>query len=164
MASYAASTLYHLLRDRRIGQHFQTLDHCFIYTHIAGTTTAPAILALYDHQGLLLAVLSWTLAIAGIVIRVFFFKKLHAISPLFYLTVGFIIFAWSRPIIDVMGVGALLLIAGGIAMSFYVIVGHWSDKVGRKKPIIIGAAQGATSNSDALGVDENQSSRNTCGV
>ncbi len=33
----------------------------------------------------------------------------------------------------------LLLIAGLIAMSFYVIVGKWSDRVGRKKPIVIGA-------------------------
>ncbi|WP_370180178.1 MFS transporter [Alteriqipengyuania sp.] len=33
----------------------------------------------------------------------------------------------------------MLLIAGLISMSFYVVVGRWSDKVGRKKPIIIGA-------------------------
>ncbi len=33
----------------------------------------------------------------------------------------------------------ILLISGLIAMSFYLIVGKWSDKVGRKKPIIIGA-------------------------
>lgn len=113
MASYAASTLYHLFRDKPVGRHFQTLDHCLIYTHIAGTTTAPAILALYDHFGLLLAILSWSFALVGIVIRVFFFRKLHAISPLFYLAVGFIVFAWSGPIVDVLGVGALLLIAGG---------------------------------------------------
>ena len=31
------------------------------------------------------------------------------------------------------------IIAGLISMSFYVIVGKWSDRVGRKKPIIIGA-------------------------
>ncbi|PZT92198.1 MAG: MFS transporter [Citromicrobium sp.] len=34
----------------------------------------------------------------------------------------------------------MLLIAGSIAMGFYLIVGKWSDRVGRKKPIIIGAA------------------------
>ncbi|MBX7502728.1 MFS transporter [Qipengyuania sp. YG27] len=33
----------------------------------------------------------------------------------------------------------MLLIAGAISMSFYVVVGRWSDRVGRKKPIIIGA-------------------------
>ena len=34
----------------------------------------------------------------------------------------------------------IMLIAGLIAMGFYLIVGKWSDRVGRKKPIIIGAA------------------------
>ncbi|QYJ06063.1 MFS transporter [Qipengyuania flava] len=33
----------------------------------------------------------------------------------------------------------MLLIAGTISMSFYLLVGKWSDTVGRKKPIIIGA-------------------------
>lgn len=33
----------------------------------------------------------------------------------------------------------VLLIAGLVSMSFYVMVGKWSDRVGRKKPIIIGA-------------------------
>jgi MFS family permease len=33
----------------------------------------------------------------------------------------------------------VVLIAGLISMSFYVLVGRWSDKVGRKKPIIVGA-------------------------
>jgi MFS family permease len=33
----------------------------------------------------------------------------------------------------------IVLIAGLISMSFYVMVGKWSDRVGRKKPIIIGA-------------------------
>ncbi|MXP28453.1 MFS transporter [Porphyrobacter algicida] len=33
----------------------------------------------------------------------------------------------------------IMLIAGLISMSFYILVGRWSDQVGRKKPIIIGA-------------------------
>jgi len=33
----------------------------------------------------------------------------------------------------------ILLISGLIAMSFYIIIGKWSDTVGRKLPIIIGA-------------------------
>ncbi len=33
----------------------------------------------------------------------------------------------------------ILLISGSIAMSFYIFVGKWSDRVGRKLPIIIGA-------------------------
>lgn len=33
----------------------------------------------------------------------------------------------------------VLFAAGLIAMSFYLLVGRWSDRIGRKKPIIVGA-------------------------
>jgi MFS family permease len=33
----------------------------------------------------------------------------------------------------------VMLFAGGISMAFYLLIGRWSDKVGRKRPIIIGA-------------------------
>ncbi|KLE35545.1 MFS transporter [Aurantiacibacter luteus] len=36
-------------------------------------------------------------------------------------------------------VEGIMLVAGAIAMSFYIVVGKWSDRVGRKKPILIGA-------------------------
>ncbi|WP_427966930.1 MFS transporter [Altererythrobacter sp.] len=41
--------------------------------------------------------------------------------------------------VEPLTVELLLLVAGLIAMSFYVVVGKWSDRVGRKKPIMIGA-------------------------
>tara|TARA_R110002033_G_scaffold4612_6_gene21837 strand:- start:793 stop:2430 length:1638 start_codon:yes stop_codon:yes gene_type:complete len=36
-------------------------------------------------------------------------------------------------------VDIILFVSGIIAMAFYLVVGKWSDKVGRKKPIIVGA-------------------------
>ena len=41
--------------------------------------------------------------------------------------------------LDELTVELTLLVAGLIGMTFYVFVGRWSDRVGRKKPIIIGA-------------------------
>lgn len=41
--------------------------------------------------------------------------------------------------VDDRTVELILFVAGLIAMSFYVMVGKWSDRVGRKKPIMIGA-------------------------
>lgn len=40
--------------------------------------------------------------------------------------------------VDELTVEILVFIAGLVAMSFYLFVGKWSDRVGRKKPIIIG--------------------------
>ncbi len=41
--------------------------------------------------------------------------------------------------VDDLTVELILFFTGLIAMSFYLIVGKWSDRVGRKKPIIVGA-------------------------
>jgi MFS family permease len=42
--------------------------------------------------------------------------------------------------LDDLVVELILLVSGLIAMSFYLVVGKWSDRVGRKLPIIVGAA------------------------
>ena len=41
--------------------------------------------------------------------------------------------------VDDLTVELILFFSGLIAMSFYIFVGKWSDRVGRKRPIIIGA-------------------------
>ncbi|MEZ5693461.1 MAG: MFS transporter [Altererythrobacter sp.] len=41
--------------------------------------------------------------------------------------------------IEPLTVELILFVSGLIAMTFYIIIGKWSDRVGRKKPIIIGA-------------------------
>lgn len=42
--------------------------------------------------------------------------------------------------VDDLTVELVLLVSGIVVMSFYVIIGKWSDRVGRKLPIIIGSA------------------------
>ncbi len=41
--------------------------------------------------------------------------------------------------VDDLTVELILFFSGLVAMSFYLVVGKWSDRVGRKKPIIVGA-------------------------
>ena len=41
--------------------------------------------------------------------------------------------------LDEFTVEIILLIAGSLSMVFYIWVGKWSDRIGRKKPIIVGA-------------------------
>ncbi len=41
--------------------------------------------------------------------------------------------------LDELTVEIILLVAGFLSLGFYIIVGKWSDRVGRKKPILIGA-------------------------
>ena len=41
--------------------------------------------------------------------------------------------------VDDTTVEIVMLVSAGISMSFYLMVGKWSDRIGRKRPIIIGA-------------------------
>ena len=41
--------------------------------------------------------------------------------------------------VDPLTVELMLFVAGLIGMSFYLLIGKWSDRIGRKKPILIGA-------------------------
>lgn len=41
--------------------------------------------------------------------------------------------------LDALTVELILFFAGTLAMGFYIFVGKWSDRVGRRKPIIVGA-------------------------
>ncbi|MFN2100675.1 MFS transporter [Altererythrobacter sp. MF3-039] len=41
--------------------------------------------------------------------------------------------------VDASYVEMILLVAATLSLGFYLLVGKWSDKVGRKKPIIVGA-------------------------
>ncbi len=41
--------------------------------------------------------------------------------------------------VDEQVVEIVLLVAGSLSMVFYIMVGRWSDKVGRRKPIVVGA-------------------------
>ncbi len=41
--------------------------------------------------------------------------------------------------VEDLAVELILLVSGLIAMAFYVVIGKWSDRVGRKLPIIIGS-------------------------
>lgn len=41
--------------------------------------------------------------------------------------------------LDELTVELILLVSGLISLGFYLIIGKWSDRVGRKRPIIIGA-------------------------
>ena len=116
--AYSTSALYHGARGGERGPIFQAADHCTIYLLIAGTYTPFAVLALRDRQGPLLLGAVWILAFAGIVIRIFWIRRLHRLSPALYVLLGWIGLAWARPFVETLDRSALvLLIAGGLAYT-----------------------------------------------
>ena len=71
---YAASSLYHSATEPAVRIRRRVYDHATIYALIAGTYTPFALISVRDSSGPTLFVVAWTVALAGIVLKIFYEK------------------------------------------------------------------------------------------
>ncbi len=118
IVAFAASSLYHGVQQARIKPVLRAIDQCTIFLFIAGTYTPFALLPLRHHAGGILLASIWTLAIAGIVLRLTndpLFRR--AAIPL-YLATGWLCLGWGMPIYQTVGIVPISLIfAGGFSYT-----------------------------------------------
>lgn len=142
---YVASTIVHSLPINKWKNIFLIVDHAMIYLFIAGTYT-PFVLALIKGPlGWTLFGIVWGIAVAGIILKLFFVKKFVILSTLAYIFMGWlIVFAW-KPLTEAMHMnGIILLVTGGIVYTvgaiFYVWKGFPYHHVIWHLFVIIGSA------------------------
>lgn len=130
---YSASATYHLVKaSEKVIFILRKLDHSMIFVLIAGTYTPLCLTILRGRLGYTLCAIIWTMAIAGIVFKMFFFNVPRWIYTIVYLVMGWIAAVVIGPIFKVSGIRPISwLLAGGI---FYTIGGVI---YGLKKPNII---------------------------
>lgn len=125
VALYAASTLYHLSRRPGAKRVLRIMDHCAIYLLIAGTYTPFMLVSLRGGWGWTLLALVWSLAVAGIIFKVFFTGRLGALSTAVYILMGWLCVIALKPMLEMVPTGALLwLLAGGLAYTAGTIFYH----------------------------------------
>lgn len=118
VAMYAASTLYHALRQGRGKQVFRTLEHCAIYLLIAGTYTPVTLIAIRGVSGWSLFGLVWLLAGAGMLLKTVATTRYRWLPGVLYLALAWLIILAIRPLADsVPFAGLVWLLAGGIAYT-----------------------------------------------
>ena len=125
MLLYGASTLYHALPAPRWKRCLRVFDHAAIFLLIAGTYTPFMLVSLRGPWGWSLFGVVWALAVAGIVLKVFFTGRFRLLSTLIYLFMGWLVLIAIKPLVEALPHGSLvLLFAGGAAYSagtvFYV--------------------------------------------
>jgi hemolysin III len=125
VALYASSTLYHSLRASRAKDVLRAVDHSAIFLLIAGTYTPFTLVTLRGAWGYSLFAVVWTLAAAGITLRVVLRRRPTALFLTLYLAMGWCVVVAARPLFAAVGpVGGALLVGGGLAYSlgvpFYV--------------------------------------------
>jgi hemolysin III len=118
IALYAASTFYHLSKTPKARKIWNIIDHSAIYVLIAGTYTPYTLVTLHGEAiGWILFGIAWSMAIAGIVFKVFFTGKFHTLSTLLYILMGWLIMFAIKPLFENLPMpGFILLLAGG---AFY---------------------------------------------
>lgn len=120
--SYAATTLYHGVRHASRKERLRVLDHCAVYTLIAGSYTPVAIAGLGGRTGWLLLGAVWALAGIGILFKLRYRFRFPGTSVLIYLLMGWLGILTIRPVMEAVGSqGFLFLTAGGLAYTIGTI-------------------------------------------
>ena len=126
MLLYAASTLYHGIRHRRVKRVLQRLDHAAIFLLIAGTYTPSTLVTLRGEWGWTFLALVWGLAALGIVLQLTLPSKASRLSLPLYLAMGWMVVVALEPLSRSMQPeGLTLLFLGGIAYTLGVVFYAW---------------------------------------
>ena len=116
---YIMSTLYHSLPHQKVKKLFRKFDHMSIFLLIAGTYTPFCLTILNGWVGWTIFGMAWFCAVAGIVLKAFYTGKGDIISTLLYVTMGWVIVFFIRPVYEGMSMeGFMFLLAGGF---FYTL-------------------------------------------
>lgn len=130
---YTISSVYHGLRPGMGKKVLQVLDHCAIYTLIAGTYTPillSAMVPAYPGIGWGLLVWQWGLAILAVTLTAIDLKRYKVFSMVCYIGMGWSILAFlpqARAVLGPVGFGWLL--AGGIVYTIGAVIFGIGSKV-----------------------------------
>jgi hemolysin III len=121
---FSASATYHMVqvRDKAL-EVFRKIDHAAIYVLIAGTYTPFCINAFsgFWKWGLLSVI--WSLAVIGIIVKVFYIRAPRWLNAGIYLVMGWLCLAAVGQILTVLPVSVLVwLVAGGVIYTLGAVV------------------------------------------
>ncbi|WP_299577714.1 hemolysin III family protein [uncultured Sunxiuqinia sp.] len=116
---YLASTLFHGVKNPRLKAKLNRFDHSAIYILIAGSYTPISLIALRGWIGWTIFGLIWSMAVAGIVFKIWFYSsKWRNLSAWLYVAMGWlIVFAIVPMIKNVPPVSLWFLLAGGLSYT-----------------------------------------------
>lgn len=119
---FSASTIYHYISDVEKKKLARKLDHISIFFLIAGSYTPICLITLIELSGWKIFIIIWSLAILGLILKIFFTGKYEIISVLLYLAMGWFVIFEIKTLYPVFEKQSFLyLILGGIFYSIGVI-------------------------------------------
>ena len=125
LAMFITSVIYHAARRPALKLLLRKLDHSAIYLLIAGTYTPFALVAIEGAWGWSLFGIIWTLAVVGIVAKLWLGFRYPKLSVAMYLGMGWIAVIAFKPMVESLtGLQFAWVVAGGLlytaGVPFYV--------------------------------------------
>lgn len=121
---YTASTLYHWLpvSEYWVGV-LRRVDHSMIFFYIAATYTPICLIPLRGPWGWSMFGGVWGLALAGILMKVFWMNAPRKLSTGIYLAMGWLVLVGIYPLVRTMSPASLAwLVAGGLVYSVGAVI------------------------------------------
>lgn len=123
LASYGASTCYHLAKNAERKRFLRRIDHAAIFLLIAGTYTPFTLVTLRGTWGWSIFGAVWGLALFGILFENSLRRHRRSLSIGLYLLMGWTALAAIKPLYAALPRGGfVLLAAGGLAYTFGTIL------------------------------------------
>ncbi|KAK8896272.1 hypothetical protein M9Y10_014169 [Tritrichomonas musculus] len=115
---YTVSSLYHGLGDGNFKRIMRYVDHCSVFILIAGTYTPFTFTVLRGREGTMILTIVWSIALFGILGKIFFFEAIDKYTVFLYVAMGWTVIISMRTLIKrTPKNGLLLLLAGGITYT-----------------------------------------------
>ena len=125
LALYVASTLYHAIQHPVAKGRLKVFDHCAIYVLIAGTYTPFTLIGLRGPVGWWMFGAIWTLALAGVIFKLFYTGRFKRLSTLIYIAMGWMIMVAAKPMLAALDTWTLgWLLAGGLSYTLGTFFYH----------------------------------------
>ncbi len=119
---YAASSVYHGVRNPALKKRLRVLDHCSIFLLILGTYIPMALLVLGGSLGWTLIGINTALAVVGIVLDLIDLERFSKVTLVLYAAMGWLILpAIGRVVTVLPPAGVALLAGGGVAYTVGIL-------------------------------------------
>lgn len=125
---YLSSTLYHSFPQGKWKKTLRVVDHASIFLLIAGTYTPVTLTAMRGPWGWTIFGVVWSIALAGILLKVFFMNKLKYLSLIMYAGMGWLVVVAIKPLVESVNPTSLIfLLAGGMAYTVGIVFYAWKN-------------------------------------
>lgn len=125
---YTSSTVYHIVKTKKLKQLLQKIDHISIYMLIGGTHTPFVLLYLNNDFGRNYLIVLWSLIAFGILYKIFLMGRWKWLSLAFYIFLGWMaIFIIPAMWDDLPGRVFYWILAGGVSYTVGTIFYSWES-------------------------------------